>query len=239
VMHKLLIRSARKRTELQLQLVQSQLSSIKSQMNPHFIFNCIYSIYHLVLEEKFKETNIYIGKFGNILRSILEHSEVDQIPLTQEIRILEDYLDLEKLRFKSDFIYRIIIDISNEDKERISLPPMLIQPFVENAIKHGLINKAGMKNLTIHFKITGSFISVRIEDNGVGRLSTQHNKAQEHCSFSTKAIEKRIKLLNSTCQERISAMTSDLMNSKSESGTKVLIMIPLNQSLVYEKREIQ
>lgn len=217
----------KKRNETELQLAKSNLSFIKSQMNPHFVFNCVYSIYNLILDEKFDETNRYIGKFSSILRAIMHSNELSSIPLNQEIRVIRDYIDLEKLRFNNDFCFQLGIEINEEDQKRIKIPPMLIQPYVENAIKHGLVHKLGLKELSINIKMIAKLLIICIEDNGIGRKAAKQYTTKENCSFATNAIEQRIMVLNSISTARIKVSTKDVMSGMHVLGTKVIVQIPV------------
>jgi len=127
------------------QMRDSQLIALKAQMNPHFIFNALNSIQEIILLNDKKQANLYLGKFADLMRIILEQSNKDLIPLDDEIKSLQLYLELEALRFETNFQYQLNVEgILNTNHIRI--PSMLIQPYVENAIKHGLLHKQGLKN---------------------------------------------------------------------------------------------
>ncbi|KXK43961.1 MAG: signal transduction histidine kinase [Bacteroidetes bacterium OLB11] len=137
-------------------------------MNPHFMYNTLNSIQALILKQDIKNSNLYLSKFSHLMRKVLDVSGRDEISIQEEIEILELYLSLEKLRFGNDFLYKIII--SNEvETQAIFLPPLLLQPFVENAIKHGLLHKKGEKQLIIRLEKETNHILCRIKDNGIGR----------------------------------------------------------------------
>ncbi|HQV79121.1 MAG TPA: histidine kinase [Chitinophagales bacterium] len=189
-----------KQQQLEIEKRDSELAALKSQMNPHFIFNALNSIQELYMIGDKRIANEQMGNFAMLTRKILNVSGKQKIDLSEEIDILSKYLELESMRFENDFFYSI--DFSNKlDEDYVQLPPMLIQPYVENAIKHGLLHKNGPKNLTIFFDINNdeTMLICTIEDNGIGRnASAEINKYrhESHQSFATSATEKRLNLLN-------------------------------------------
>lgn len=210
-------------------LTASQLSALKAQMNPHFMFNALNSIQELVLQNDTLNSNIYLSKFSHLLRNILNASDTDQLSLQDEIAILQLYLDLEKLRFKDDFSFEIKL-AHDIDPYSIFIPSMIIQPFVENALKHGLLHKKGMKKLTISFSMNEQLIC-EIEDNGIGRKHAQEIKERQRnstSSFATQATEKRIELLNSFNRENYSFQIIDLEEMGQAKGTLVRITLPIH-----------
>ncbi len=221
------LRVLKRRSELKQNLIQSQLTALKSQMNPHFFFNTLNSLQDLILLKDLKQTNYYLGKFSTLMRMVLNVSEKNEISLREEIELLDIYLELEKLRFGDEFLYEINASkITNQHE--ITIPPLLLQPFVENAIKHGLLHKKGDKKLTIEFEYDNHLICV-ITDNGVGRTkSAEINNRQQrgHKSFATGATIKRIDLLNKFHNKDFKIEIIDLGNTTNPQGTKVLIHIP-------------
>lgn len=207
------------------ELNASKLTAIQSQMNPHFIFNSLNSIQDLILKGDIEHSYSYITTFSNLVRRTLNYSEKDFIDFDQEIKLLELYLSLEKLRFKTDFDY----SISYENVEDIMLPPLLVQPFIENALVHGLLHKEGEKRLKITFKLTDVLICC-VEDNGVGREKAKAIKLRqrsEHESFSGKAIHKRFEILSNVFEGQFGYDYEDLMENGEPSGTKVTLNIPI------------
>ena len=169
-------------------------------------------------------SNYYLSKFSSLLRKVLETSSKNEISLKEEIEILSAYLELEKLRFGSDFSYNINID-KNIDEDDLKIHPMLIQPFIENAIKHGLLHKKGEKILSINVELTNGVTCI-IDDNGVGRKKSaeiKNRNTQQHQSFATQASEKRIELLNSIGTKKYSF---NIIDKENETGTKVIVKIP-------------
>jgi ligand-binding sensor domain-containing protein len=209
----------------------SQLSALKAQMNPHFIFNVLNSIQEIILLNDKKQANNYLGKFADLMRLILDQSNKVAISLEDEIRSLKLYLELEALRFEENFIYEIqVADMLYT--YNIDIPAMLIQPYVENAIKHGLMHKYGEKNLMLSFSLFNeNTLLCVITDNGIGRKrSSEINRMREkkHTSFATGATQRRLELLNQGRAQTITVSFVDLLDeSGNECGTKVLLYIPL------------
>lgn len=214
----------RKKTRQEKELYASKLTAIRSQMNPHFIFNSLNSIQDLVLKGDVENSYTYITTFSNLVRRTLNYSDKEFIDFDQEIKLLELYLSLEKLRFKNDFTYELNIgEISD-----IALPPMLIQPFIENALIHGLLHKNGNKKISISFHLNDDLICT-VEDNGIGRAKAKEiksRKTNQFESFSLKAIEKRFEILNTTQQTHGGFTYIDLIENGEVKGTRVVISIP-------------
>lgn len=223
------IRFIRRRALLHSKLISSQLTALKAQMNPHFMYNALNSIQDLVLEKDIKNSNLYLSKFSKLMRKILDASGMEKISLQDEIDILNLYLELERLRFGDDFTYAIDWNHSI-DMYEIHIPSMIIQPFVENAIKHGLLHKKGIKKLSIIFDIKEETIVCTLIDNGVGRKHAneiKERRAVKHRSFATEATEKRIELLNKMDQENYKFEIIDLVEGENSLGTKVIIVLPI------------
>lgn len=217
-------RYLRRRIEYQNQLIHSQLTAIKSQMNPHFMFNTLNSLQDLMVKNDIRASNYYLTKFSSLLRKVLETSSQTEISLKSEIELLETYLLLEKLRFGDAFNFQILVE-PELDPEEIYLHPMLLQPFVENAIKHGLLHKKGGRNLLIEFRSQNGVLCV-IEDDGVGREKAArfNNRNQpHHVSFATEAAERRVELINRINQKKI---TFKIIDKPDAGGTRVEILIP-------------
>lgn len=215
----------RKKSRQLNELNASRLTAIQSQMNPHFIFNSLNSIQDLVLKGDVENSYSYITTFSDLVRRTLDYSEKDFIEFEEEIKLIEVYLSLEKLRFKKDFSYELEIH-TNED---FLVPPMLIQPFIENALVHGLLHKKGIKKLKISFELNESLLCT-IEDNGVGReksKSIQERQKSTHASFSGKAIRHRFELLSSLFKDQFGYTYEDLYEEGLPCGTRVVLRIPV------------
>ncbi len=223
------IKTIQKKAEVKQNLTSSQLAAIKAQMNPHFMYNTLNSIQDLILKSDIKNTNYYLSRFSSLMRKILDASQSNDIVLDEEIEILELYLSLEKLRFGDDFSYEINID-KNIDIHRTHLPSIIIQPFVENALKHGLLHKKGQKNVKLDFELKENSLICSITDNGVGRKKAAEIKERspiKHNSFATRATEKRLELINSDRKTPIQLEIIDLEEAGVAIGTKVVLKVPM------------
>lgn len=218
------------KVNLEKNLNQSKLKAIKSQMNPHFFYNALNTIQSYILSNDKKQAVSYLSKFSTLTRTILEMSEKENITLSEEIKTLGLYLDIEKARFDEDFNYEINIAYGI-DIENIKIPSMLLQPYVENAVKHGLLHKKGEKKLTIDFERVFDSLKITIDDNGIGRQKSAELNAiknKDHLSFATEAMQNRIDLLNQYKQKNIAINFEDKLNKNQQSlGTKVIIEIPI------------
>lgn len=225
------LQETEKLLEAEKKVADSELKALKSQMNPHFIFNALNSIQEQFMYGDKMIANEQMGNFTYLTRQILNVSGKKKIPLSTEIEILEKYLALEQLRFKESFTYTISC-ADNIETDYVQIPPMIIQPFAENSLKHGLLHKAGNKNLTIYFEInnTEDLLLVTLQDNGIGRKAAEGIKIKNehsHESFSTQSIQQRLTLLNSNNKEN-HIMYEDVVNTNGGvEGTKVIIKIPL------------
>ncbi len=210
----------------------SQLSAIKAQMNPHFIFNALNSIQTFVFKNDRVSANTYLGKFSDLMRMILKLSNEPSISLDDEIKALRLYLDLESVRFKENFHFHIDIE-EDLETDQIRIPSMLIQPYVENAVKHGLLHKGGQGHVWIRIKRheKDPLLLVEIEDDGVGRKKSEEiqlRKERSFGSFATGANNKRLELLNSGAEKTIGAEIEDKYDQRGHSlGTKVKLSIPI------------
>ncbi len=218
------------RLSMEKELRKSEIKSIRAQMNPHFIFNAINSIQALVLEKNKDEAYQYLNFFSNLIRNTLNFSEQEFIPIETEVEFISTYLALEKLRFNSDFSYKI--QHTTIPQETL-IPSIIIQPFIENAIKHGLFHKQGNKEVTIEFKLIDNMHMIcEIVDNGIGRNAAeviQKKMNDKHISFATEAIERRITILKSFYGAKVDYKTIDLFaeDGKTSAGTKVTITLPI------------
>lgn len=215
-----------KQQQAELERTESELKAIKAQMNPHFIFNALNSIQEMFLVGDKRLANEHLGKFSQLTREILKASCQTSISLTEEINMLHNYLQLEALRFEQGFSYALSFD-KQHLADAIHLPPMLLQPYVENAIRHGLLHKKGEKHLRISFRFAEADkkLICEITDNGIGRTQASllsSNTRPLHQSFSSAANERRLELLNQSRDEQIGVVYHDL-----PSGTRVVITIPV------------
>ena len=211
--------------KIQTDLLESELKALRSEMNPHFIFNSLNSIQDLILQQDTDASYDYIVLFAELVRNTLNYSNKDYIPIEKELDFLEVYLSLEKLRFEEDFNY----DISFTGDQEIKVPSLIVQPFIENALVHGLLHKDGKKNLKIAFEYTDKLICT-ITDNGVGRVRAkeiQERRGNHHESFALDAIKKRLSILSEQHGEDVGYSVFDLYDKKeTATGTKVVITMP-------------
>ncbi len=198
---------------------------LRAQMNPHFIFNALTSIQHFMLQNETKKASYYLGKFASISRLILEYSAQESIPLNKETEILQSYIELERMRKGYQFSYEIVIDESLEP-DFIEIPPMALQPFVENAILHGLDEKGEDGHLLLNFSEKENVLEVMIEDNGIGIQTSQKVRKREHRSMAMGIFEQRRKLWEKRYKKTLLLTTIDL-NSEGKTGTRIIIQLPI------------
>ena len=218
------------------QLAEAQLSALQTQMNPHFIFNCLNSIKGMILNDEQQKASRYLSKFANMIRTTLNQSKEVFTTLYENIEHLENYLAMEKLRFDDSFNYQVIVD-ENIDKEEILIPTLMIQPLAENAIWHGLMYKSGDKNLVIRFFQLGEAISCSIEDNGIGiNRSEQLRKASKstHRPVGLNNLRNRIKIMN---EKYDTGCTLELMDQHEydncRSGTIAVLRFKIITNKIY------
>ncbi|MEO8416095.1 MAG: two-component regulator propeller domain-containing protein [Ginsengibacter sp.] len=214
-------------------LAEEKLTALRSQMNPHFIFNCLNSIQQYILQGEVDTANKYLSQFSRLIRLVLQYSEYNFISLEDEINMLKLYLSLEKIRFGNSFQYYISVE-DELDAEEIKIPNLMVQPFVENAIWHGLMHKEGDRNIGIKFSlINEQSIVCEITDNGIGRKRAKEIKEMKlfelkHNSKGMQLVKDKIDILKQQFTSDVSIEISDTINSDGEvSGTRVLIQLPL------------
>ncbi|MDX9697285.1 MAG: tetratricopeptide repeat protein [Bacteroidales bacterium] len=200
----------------------------RAQMNPHFIFNAISAIQHYILKNNPIEASSYLSSFAKLMRSIITNSKQDLVSIESEKQTLDNYLKLQKLRLGNNLEYTIH-DNTNLDAEEIAIPPMLLQPFIENAIEHGILKKKDCLGIiNIVFSVNTDKLVIEITDNGIGRIEAEKTKTNDHQSFATEITQSRIKMMKQSYKKDISFNIIDLINNDlSPSGTKVIFEIPL------------
>lgn len=226
--------------EYENNLLQAEILASRMQMNPHFLFNCLNSIKYLIQTEKYKEAINYLTVFSRFVRSVLEMGKKKDISLTEELDLIRKYVQLEENRFDQNFIFTIrYIGLESEGMGAIFIPPMLLQPFVENAIWHGLLSsKREKKILDVRITKVKDDILIVIEDNGVGRKNPRLGPTVDlHKSMGTRITQDRINLFNKNSENRISFEIIDLVNDLKDSvGTKVVIRLSaiMKEEISYE-----
>jgi ligand-binding sensor domain-containing protein len=214
----------------QHKLAELELKALRSQMNPHFIFNSLNSIQYFILKKEPRAAYDYLTKFSSLMRMILQNSKHKSITLKAEYDWLKTYLELENLRMEGTLIYEINLD-KELHPERIFVPTMVLQPYVENAIIHGLLPKTGDKKLSIDVSSDGQNLKCVITDNGIGREQSHIlNKARlkQHESTAMSLTRDRLAILNIEAGEGLGPAVTDLYDSAGNSmGTKVELVLPL------------
>lgn len=213
------------------QTLALQQKLFRSQMNPHFIFNSLTSIQNYILDEEADKASKYLSRFAKLIRNILDSSIEESVPLQEEISTIENYLELQQIRFKNKFDY--FIDIGGKIKpDNISIPPMLAQPFIENAIEHGIKYKKSKGNIYLRFRLKNNYLVFEVEDDGVGRMQAKeilYKLNNEHKSLATAITHERIRVMNKKRKKKITLQILDLKDNNDEAaGTKVLLTIPID-----------
>jgi tetratricopeptide (TPR) repeat protein len=212
--------------KVQIKNKKIALQSLRREMNPHFIFNSLNSVNHFIATNNELEANQYLTKFSKLMRGVMENSTEDFIPFQQELDLLQNYLALEKTRFADKFDYEVDVD-ENLNVHSQQVPGMLVQPFLENAIWHGLRYRTEKGFLKLSFEKEEQYLKVTIEDNGIGieeskKQKTQHQKTRE--GRGMKNTLERIQLLNDLYKKNITCTVKDKENN---SGVLVIIKINL------------
>ena len=225
----------RQRIELQKRIDNIELQALRSQMNPHFIFNTMNSIQHYISSNDTDAASKYLTRFAKLMRAIMENSKQPSIRIKDEIEALRLYLELESMRFSNRFDFGILVD-PVIDINYDEIPSMLIQPYIENAIIHGLLPNTGKGKLLIHLTKKENFIFCSIEDNGIGRLKSQElnkNRISQHRSMGMSITKKRLLILSqqNNMKDTLSEEITDVVDSEGKAaGTRVVIRIPVDNS---------
>ncbi|MCG8332590.1 MAG: histidine kinase [Chitinophagales bacterium] len=211
------------------QLLGLEAKALKNQMNPHFIFNSLNSIKSLIQESDDENAIHYLNQFSKFVRKVLSYSEQKQISLEEEIEMCRHYLEIEKLRFDQSFKFSIDIT-TNTDISFMKVPPLILQPFLENAIWHGLLHKEGERILSIQVCTEDNKVKCIIEDNGIGRKKAQQLKSQTTSarkSFGTQLILDRLKVSQEMYQNNFNLTIIDLEVDGEASGTRVELIMEI------------
>ncbi len=223
-------KTTRERLEMSKSILELQQATSRLQMNPHFIFNSLNSIQGYIATNNTTDAKWYLSKFAKLMRLILDNAREEFIPLRDEIYILENYLILERMRVNEKFDFTLDIDESI-DTEAVEIPPMILQPFVENAVLHGFRHKEGKGLLAIVFTLKDDILTCEITDNGIGRQAASERKNKSAAGHKSSAItitEERLKKLSKESQKESGIRIIDLKDAEGNgSGTKVIIQIPI------------
>lgn len=228
------IRSIRKeerlRSAYQKKLASVELTALRAQMNPHFIFNCLNSIDHYIIKNETRKASEYLNSFSRLIRLILQNSRSNYVNLREELEALKLYMEMESLRFNHRFDY--IVKVENDlDLDGIEIPPMLIQPYVENAIWHGLMHKKGKGRVVITLSQRNNCLYCNIEDDGIGRAKAATYKSKHSTrkkSMGMGITNDRINLINNLYNADTTVRVIDLTDQNGNgTGTRIELMIPL------------
>ncbi len=216
--------------ELKQQTTELEMQALRAQMNPHFIFNSLNSITVFIMENDKAKAARYLTKFSRLVRLILQNSLTAVIYLESELEALQIYLELEALRFNHHFHY--VIDVAEDvNTSTLKVPPLIIQPYVENAIWHGLMHKEEKGQLQIKLSRDGDFLCCKIIDNGIGRQHAAELKSKStptHKSLGMKITRDRIEMLQNKNQAHAVVSINDIvLPDGTPAGTEVLLKIPL------------
>ncbi|CAM1343158.1 tetratricopeptide repeat-containing sensor histidine kinase [Tenacibaculum aestuarii] len=212
-------------------ILKLEQEALRIQMNPHFVFNALNSIKLYVINNEQKNAVHYLNKFSKLIRSILESSSVKEVTLSEELKTMNLYMSIENIRFSNEINYIEKVDPS-VNIERIKIPPLILQPFLENSIWHGLSSKKGEKEVTLSVnKISDEFIQIDIIDNGIGRdaaLKIRKNKSLNRKSIGIDLTKERLQNFANEYKNNFSLVYSDVIDEKGNtSGTKVTLKIPI------------
>lgn len=225
-------RDQKREFERRVEMSRIELKALRTQMNPHFVFNSLNAIQHYIVNSKSEEAIRYLSKFARLIRMILTYSDKPTVTVGEDLETLKLYIELEKMRFEDKFDYLLDVD-SSVDLDYDIMPPLLMQPYVENAILHGLNPKPEKGLLQVHLKSENNLLICTITDNGIGRQRSSEIKHgtsnREHRSMGMKITEERLKILNEIHASRLSVEVSDLRDEQGKAcGTRVQLFIPLN-----------
>jgi LytS/YehU family sensor histidine kinase len=224
------LKSRRRISEMNRTISELTQANLRQQMNPHFIFNTLNSIQYYMYQNDKIATNNYLTKFTSLMRKVLENSQHTSVTIKDELEALNLYLELESLRFKDRFDYSITVE-EEIDPMLFKIPTMLIQPYVENSISHGMMPGETKGLLQIDLKLEKDHITCTIEDNGIGREAAQKRRKEQstnHNSLGTRIVTSRLDLVNSLYGTSLKTVYTDLKNESGEpAGTRVEIHIPI------------
>jgi len=216
-------KAMRRKNQMERALGKATLESLKLQMNPHFLFNAMSAIQRYMIRNDAPKASNYLAQFSKLMRAVLENARSEYISLAQEIEMLENYLALQKLQHRGSFHYTITVDEAL-DPEEVTIPPMFSQPFIENAIEHGLTDQEQEGLINISFDLDNDFIVLKITDNGIGLEKSRERKqtqVKNHQSLATKITEERIGLYKKSLKKNIAFEVTS-----SGQGTQVIFHLP-------------
>jgi len=218
-------------SNLQHRTSQLEMHALRAQMNPHFLFNSLNSINRFIIQNNSDQASAYLTKFSRLMRLILQNSQNEVVPLENELEALKLYLELEAVRFDHHFTYTIKID-EHVDTVALKVPPLIIQPYAENAIWHGLMHKEEKGHLLIELVEEGDYLICRIADDGIGRQKAAELKSKtisSHKSMGMKITADRITSMKQKKSSQNNIQITDLVDADGNpAGTSVEIKISLH-----------
>ncbi|MBK7680011.1 MAG: histidine kinase [Chitinophagaceae bacterium] len=232
---KMRVRAVRKQERVKAahekQLLELEAKALRAQMNPHFIFNCLNSIKSLIQEKQTEKGVTYLTTFSKLIRTLFNNADKKEITLYDEIETCKLYLQLESMRFDTKFSYQVNVD-ENIDLKSVQVPALIIQPFIENAIWHGIMPKNNGGTVLVNVSQNNGHIEIAIEDDGIGREASQQNKSinKAHQSKGVNLTQARLELDNLLQQRQATLVTIDKKaENRASAGTKVIITIKEEQ----------
>ncbi len=221
-------RQIKRRLTLQKEVAEYEQKALHLQMNPHFVFNCLGSISSFIVQNGTDSALKYLSKFSKLMRLTLEYSKGSLIPIDKEIESLQNYLELEQLRFHNKFTFTI--KATDKVEFNMGIPPLLIQPFVENAILHGMVPKEGNGKIEVNFDVQNGQFICSISDDGIGLSKSKHLKEDSvtaHKSMALEITKKRLEIMEATTLKSAQIDIQELTNDKEVIGTKVTLRLPI------------
>jgi ligand-binding sensor domain-containing protein len=216
------------KTEFNQRIARTEMAALRAQMNPHFVFNCLSSINRFILVNQPEEASAYLTKFSRLIRLILDNSRTETVPLNKELDALQLYVEMEQMRFNDRFEYHLTV-AGDVQTEHLEIPPLLIQPYVENAIWHGLMHTKAPGLLQVRVFYEGKKLCIEVEDDGIGRqraIELKSRSATVNKSLGMKVTAERLEVINQLYGTNAEVRTVDLVGENGEAvGTRVVLKI--------------
>lgn len=218
----------KKRLTLQKEVAEYEQKALHLQMNPHFVFNCLSSISSFIVQNGTYSALKYLSKFSKLMRLTLEYSKGALIPIDKEIEGLQNYLELEQLRFHNKFIFSV--NATDKVEFNMAIPPLLVQPFVENAILHGMVPKEGDGCIDVLFDVENGQFICKIQDDGIGLTESKvmkENSVKAHKSMALDITKKRLEIMEATTDQKATIEINDMKKNNQICGTEVILRLPI------------
>jgi len=227
-------RQLKKTLTLQRDLAEYEQKALHLQMNPHFVFNCLGSISSFIVQNGTDSAIKYLSKFSKLMRLTLEYSKESLIPIDKEIEGLQNYLELEQLRFNNTFDFSITKDPNIEDD--MAIPPLLLQPFVENAIMHGIVPKKEKGNINVYFALINDKLVCTVTDDGIGFTKSKElkeNSVTVHKSMALEITRKRLEVIQAFTSKTSQVEITEMQDDAGETaGTRIILNLPIQYSTI-------